>query len=83
MKRQTPKFDIAFRIIKSAVSLQCDKDNRYKRKKQIDMYLENIYSPEDVKKLSIEELNKLSGEIRAALLQKLSEHGGHFGPNLR
>ena len=45
------------------------------------MYLENIYSPEDVKKLSIEELNKLSGEIRAALLQKLSEHGGHFGPN--
>ena len=33
------------------------------------MYLENIYSPEDVKKLSIEELNKLSGEIRAALLQ--------------
>ena len=45
------------------------------------MYLENIYSPEDVKKLSIEELDKLSGEIRAALLQKLSEHGGHFGPN--
>lgn len=45
------------------------------------MYLENIYSPEDVKKLSIEELNKLSSEIRAALLQKLSEHGGHFGPN--
>ena len=26
------------------------------------MYLENIYSPEDVKKLSIEELDKLSGE---------------------
>ena len=24
--------------------MQCDKDNRYKRKKQIDMYLENIYS---------------------------------------
>lgn len=44
------------------------------------MYLENIYSPEDVKKLSIEELDKLSGEIRAALLQKLSEHGGHSAP---
>lgn len=26
------------------------------------MYLENIYSPEDVKKLSFEELDKLSGE---------------------
>ena len=45
------------------------------------MYLENIYSPEDVKKLSVKELNGLSGEIRMALLQKLSEHGGHFGPN--
>ena len=50
-------------------------------KKQIDMYLENIYSPADVKKLSFQELNDLSNEIRASLLQKLSEHGGHFGPN--
>ena len=46
------------------------------------MYLEKINSPEDVKKLSIEELNKLSSEIRTALLRKLSEHGGHIGPNL-
>lgn len=45
------------------------------------MYLENIYSPADVKKLSFRELNELSSEIRASLLQKLSEHGGHFGPN--
>ena len=45
------------------------------------MYLENIYSPADVKKLSFQELNDLSNEIRASLLQKLSEHGGHFGPN--
>ncbi len=35
------------------------------------MYLENIYSPEDVKKLSVKELNELGGEIRAALLQKI------------
>lgn len=46
------------------------------------MYLEKINSPEDVKKLSIEELNVLSSEIREILLQKLSEHGGHIGPNL-
>lgn len=46
------------------------------------MYLEKINSPEDVKKLSIEELNKLSTEIRKILLKKLSEHGGHIGPNL-
>lgn len=32
-------------------------------------------------KLSVEEMNVLSHEIRQALLQKLSAHGGHFGPN--
>lgn len=46
------------------------------------MYLEKINSPEDVKKLSIGELNELSSEIRKVLLEKLSEHGGHIGPNL-
>jgi len=46
------------------------------------MYLEKINSPEDVKKLSIGELNELSTEIRKTLLKKLSEHGGHIGPNL-
>lgn len=45
------------------------------------MYLENINSPADVKKLSYKELNELGSEIRTSLLQKLSEHGGHFGPN--
>lgn len=44
------------------------------------MYLENIYSPADVKKLSVKELNELSDEIRVSLLQKLSEHGGHSDP---
>ncbi len=46
------------------------------------MYLENINSPEDVKRLSIENLNILAEEIRHALLTKLSVHGGHIGPNL-
>ena len=46
------------------------------------MYLEKIASPDDVKKLNVEELEKLSGEIRENLLKKLSEHGGHIGPNL-
>ncbi len=45
------------------------------------MVLENINSPEDVKKLSLEELNLLGGEMREALLHRLSNHGGHFGPN--
>lgn len=46
------------------------------------MYLEKINSPSDVKKLSIEQLKVLAEEMRAALIQKLSVHGGHCGPNL-
>ncbi len=46
------------------------------------MFLEKINSPADVKKLSFEQLQTLSGEIRKTLLKKLSEHGGHIGPNL-
>ena len=45
------------------------------------MYLENINSPEDVKKLSIEQMKTLAEEMRKALLFRLSKHGGHFGPN--
>ncbi|MDT8715077.1 1-deoxy-D-xylulose-5-phosphate synthase [Clostridium sp. 19966] len=46
------------------------------------MYLEKINSPEDLKKLSADEMKDLSAEIREVLLKKLSEHGGHVGPNL-
>lgn len=46
------------------------------------MYLEKINSPEDVKKLSIDEMKELSSEIRKVLLNRLSEKGGHVGPNL-
>ena len=45
------------------------------------MYLENINGPSDVKKLTIEEVNKLAAEMRDALLKRASIHGGHFGPN--
>ena len=46
------------------------------------MYLEKILSPDDVKKLSRDELKLLAGEMREALIGKLSMHGGHCGPNL-
>ena len=46
------------------------------------MYLEKISSPADVKQLSLNELNGLAAEIRHFLLEKLSNHGGHIGPNL-
>lgn len=46
------------------------------------MYLENINSPADVKRLSSDEMRALAGEMRTALIKKLSIHGGHCGPNL-
>jgi len=46
------------------------------------MYIEKINQPTDVKNLNSEQLHILSDEMRQALLQKLSKHGGHFGPNL-
>lgn len=46
------------------------------------MYIEKVNSPADVKKLSVSEMNGLGGEIRQVLLNKLSSHGGHVGPNL-
>lgn len=45
------------------------------------MYIEKIKGPEDVKKLNIEEMEALAGEMRSALLKRASIHGGHFGPN--
>lgn len=45
------------------------------------MYLEKINGPEDVKKLTTDEMTKLAAEMRDALLKRASIHGGHFGPN--
>lgn len=45
------------------------------------MYLEQINQPSDVRKLNMEQLVELAAEMRQALLEKLSRHGGHFGPN--
>ncbi len=46
------------------------------------MYLENINGPADIKKLDIGQLNILADEVRHYLIEKLSAHGGHVGPNL-
>ncbi len=46
------------------------------------MYIENINSPADMKGLSIDELNVLADEVRKGILNRVSEHGGHVGPNL-
>ena len=45
------------------------------------MILDNINSPCDLKKLSLDELNIVAGEIREGLFNRLTKMGGHFGPN--
>ena len=46
------------------------------------MILENISGPQDLKELTTEELQTLVDETREVLLEKISSHGGHSGPNL-
>ncbi|SFF02533.1 1-deoxy-D-xylulose-5-phosphate synthase [Paenibacillus catalpae] len=46
------------------------------------MLLDQINGPQDLKDLSLEELEKLSEEIRQFLIEKLSVTGGHLAPNL-
>ncbi len=44
--------------------------------------LSTITSPDDVKRLSFDDLEKLAAEIREFLVAKVSATGGHLGPNL-
>ena len=46
------------------------------------MYIEKIKSPADLKGLDIEALKVVADETRAAVLNRVSKHGGHVGPNL-
>ena len=46
------------------------------------MYIEKIKSPADLKGLDIEALNIVADEMRRAVLNRVSKHGGHVGPNL-
>ena len=50
-------------------------------RKEEKMYLEKINQPADVRSFNKEQLEALAAEMRTALLNKLSKHGGHFGPN--
>ena len=44
--------------------------------------LNKIDSPNDLKKLSLTEMNKLAEEIRKLIIKKVNTTGGHMGPNL-
>ena len=45
------------------------------------MLIEIVNAPEDLRKMSREQLVELAGEIRKGLMNRLSKKGGHFGPN--
>ena len=44
--------------------------------------LDTINSPEDLKRLSLAELEKLAEEIRAVICNVVSKNGGHLAPSL-
>ena len=46
------------------------------------MIIEKINEPNDLKKLTIEELNNLACEMRQFIIKKVNTTGGHLGPNL-
>jgi 1-deoxy-D-xylulose-5-phosphate synthase len=48
----------------------------------MESLLDSIHSPEDLKRLSLTQMETLAEEIRAFLIQSLAKTGGHLGPNL-
>jgi 1-deoxy-D-xylulose-5-phosphate synthase len=46
------------------------------------LLLDTIQKPEDVQKLSINDLSRLAEEIRSFLIESVSHTGGHIGANL-
>ncbi len=44
--------------------------------------IDGIESPQDVKKLSLKELEQLAREVRALILEVVSKNGGHLSSNL-
>ena len=50
--------------------------------KHEDFLLNQIAGPQDLKKLSIPEMEKLAQEIRTLILEKDAAEGGHLGPDL-
>ena len=58
------------------------KFDKFPLKEPVSEFLEEINSPEDLKKLNLEQLNILADELREFLLYSVSLSGGHFGAGL-
>src|SRR5512136_1186052 len=48
----------------------------------MSQFLQTVDSPAHVKKLTLDQLQQLAGEIRHELINVLARNGGHLGPNL-
>ena len=46
------------------------------------MILEKVNYPEDLRKLTLDEMNTLANEMREIIIKKVNETGGHMAPNL-
>ena len=44
--------------------------------------LDRVNSPLDLKMLTLEEMNRLAGEIRQLIIEVVAKNGGHLAPNL-
>jgi len=44
--------------------------------------LDRVNSPEDIRKLSLKELNELSADLRTFIIDIVSKNPGHLGANL-
>ena len=51
-------------------------------KRPTTSFLDNIESPNDLKKLTVNELKILADELREYLLYSVGQTGGHFGAGL-
>ena len=46
------------------------------------MILDKVNMPNDLKQLSLDEMNVLADEMRELIIKKVNTTGGHMGPNL-
>lgn len=60
-------------------NIGCKKNNK---EKPLMTVLDKVNSPQDVKKLSADEMNALSQDIRNGILKRVNTIGGHLGPDL-
>lgn len=50
--------------------------------KTVEKLLNNVNSPEDIKKMDLQQMIRLAGEIREFLIENVSKTGGHLASNL-